>query len=65
MSLRIPSELASVEKIVEVRYLYCHLGRDGKLIQTKYFGEVRDIEHPDCYVSQLKKKADDNEATES
>jgi len=54
-----------VEKIVEVRYLYCHLGRDGKLIQTKYFGEVRDIEHPDCYVSQLKKKADDNEATES
>jgi hypothetical protein len=25
-------------QIVEIRYLYCHPGPDGKLIQAKYFG---------------------------
>jgi hypothetical protein len=28
-------------QIVEIRYLYCHPGADGKLIQAKYFGKIR------------------------
>jgi hypothetical protein len=55
-----------VEQIVEVRYLYCHPGADGKLIQAKYFGKVRDdIEIAECTVSQLKVKASDGQPTES
>jgi len=47
-------------QVVEVRYLYCHPGVDGKLIQAKYFGQVRDdVARGDCTVSQLKLKADD------
>ena len=58
--------LPSVEQVVEVRYLYCHPGADGKLIQAKYYGKVRDdIEIAECSISQLKVKADDNEPTES
>jgi len=58
--------LPRVEQIVEVRYLYCHPGTEGKLIQAKYFGKVRDdIEIAECTVSQLKVKADDGEPTES
>jgi bifunctional non-homologous end joining protein LigD len=58
--------LPSVEQVVEVRYLYCHPGPDGKLMQAKYFGKVRDdIERAECCVSQLKLKADDSEPTES
>jgi bifunctional non-homologous end joining protein LigD len=58
--------LPSVEQVVEVRYLYCHPGPDGKLMQAKYFGKVRDdIEHAECSVSQLKLKADDSEPTDS
>jgi bifunctional non-homologous end joining protein LigD len=58
--------LPSVEQVVEVRYLYCHPGPDGKLMQAKYFGKVRDdVEHAECSVSQLKLKADDSEPTES
>jgi bifunctional non-homologous end joining protein LigD len=50
-----------VEQIVEVRYLYCHPGPEGKLIQAKYFGKVRDdIELAECNVSQLKIKASDD-----
>lgn len=57
--------LPGLEQVVEVRYLYCHPGPDGKLIQAKYFGKVRDdIEHAECTVSQLKLKADDSEPTE-
>jgi bifunctional non-homologous end joining protein LigD len=53
--------LPRIEQIVEVRYLYCHLGPDGKLIQAKYFGRVRDdIELTKCNVSQLKIKANDD-----
>ena len=53
-------------QIVEVRYLYCHPGPDGKLIQAKYFGNVRDdVDHSECSVRQLKVKAADSEATES
>ena len=45
---RLPKE----GEIVEVRYLYCHPGPEGKLIQSKYFGQVRDdIERTDCSVS--------------
>ena len=40
------------------RYLYCHPGPEGKFIQAKYFGKVRDdIEIAECSVSQLKVKA--------
>ena len=58
--------LPRVEQIVEVRYLYCHPGPEGKLIQAKYFGKVRDdIEIAECRVSQLKIKAGEEEPTES
>ena len=49
-------------QIIDVRYLYCHPGTDGKLIQAKYFGKVRDdIERGECSVSQLKLKAEQGE----
>jgi hypothetical protein len=58
--------LPRVEQIVEVRYLYCHPGPDGKLIQAKYFGAVRDdIDRAECTVSQLKFGADDSEPIEA
>jgi bifunctional non-homologous end joining protein LigD len=58
--------LPRVEQIVEVRYLYCHPGPEGKLIQAKYFGKVRDdVAVADCCVSQLKVKAGDSESTVS
>jgi bifunctional non-homologous end joining protein LigD len=54
------------EQIVEIRYLYCHPGADGKLIQAKYFGKIRnDVAIGDCSVSQLKLKADEVEDNES
>ena len=54
---RLPKE----GEIVEVQYLYCHPGPDGKLIQAKYFGRVRnDVERTECSVAQLKLKAADN-----
>ncbi len=59
---RLPKE----GEIVEVQYLYCHPGPDGKLIQAKYFGKVRDdIEIAECVVSQLKVKANDSDPIES
>jgi hypothetical protein len=58
---RLPKE----GEIVEVQYLYCHPGPDGKLIQAKYFGKVRDdIETAECGVSQLKVKANDSDSIE-
>src|SRR5882724_9170986 len=58
--------LPKVEQIVEVRYLYCHAGSEGKLIQAKYFGKVRDdIDLAECTVSQLKCKANDDAPNES
>lgn len=58
--------LPSVEQIVEVQYLYCHPGADGKLIQAKYFGKVRDdIDITECCVAQLKIKANGNDAVGS
>src|SRR5579885_189541 len=59
---RLPKE----GEIVEVHYLYCHPGAEGKLIQAKYFGKVRDdIQPAECTVSQLKVKAHDSDSTES
>jgi bifunctional non-homologous end joining protein LigD len=53
-------------QIVEIRYLYCHPGPDGKVIQAKYFGKIRgDVALGDCSVNQLKLKADESDATES
>jgi hypothetical protein len=53
-------------EIVEVQCLYCHPGLDGKLMQAKYFGKVRDdIEITECGVSQLKVKANDSDPIES
>jgi bifunctional non-homologous end joining protein LigD len=58
--------LPRVEQVVEVRYLYCHPGPEGKLIQAKYFGKVRDdVALADCNVRQLKLKADEVEDNES
>jgi len=58
--------LPRVEQVVEVRYLYCHPGLEGKLIQAKYFGKVRDdVQLAECTVSQLKLKAGESEPTES
>jgi bifunctional non-homologous end joining protein LigD len=52
-------------QIVEIRYLYCHPGADGKLIQAKYFGKIRnDVAIGDCSASQLKLKADETDTTE-
>ena len=49
-------------QIVEIRYLYCHPGSEGKLIQAKYFGQIRDdIAGGECSVSQLKLRADESE----
>ena len=59
---RLPNE----GEVVEVQYLYCHPGADGKLIQAKYFGKVRnDINFAECCVGQLKVKANDGDSTES
>ena len=59
---RLPKE----GEIVEVRYLYCHPGPEGKLIQAKYFGQVRgDVDRRECSVNQLKLKADEAETDES
>jgi hypothetical protein len=58
---RLPKE----GEIVEIQYLYCHPGAEGKLIQAKYFGKVRDdIEVAECIVGQLKVKAGDKALTE-
>jgi hypothetical protein len=49
-------------QIVEIRSLSCHPGPDGKLIQAKYFGQIRDyIAHGECSVNQLKLRADEGE----
>jgi hypothetical protein len=56
--------LPEAERLVEMRYLYCHPGPEGKLMPAKYFGKVReDIALAECTVSQLNLKAD--EATDS
>jgi len=53
-------------EIVEIRYLYCHPGPDGKLIQAKYFGQIRnDVDRSECSVSQLKLKASEDGPGES
>jgi hypothetical protein len=58
--------LPRVEQVVEVRYLYCHPGPEGKLIQAKYFGKVRtDVDLSECTVSQLKLKVAGGEPPES
>jgi ATP-dependent DNA ligase len=53
-------------QIIDVRYLYCHPGADGKLIQAKYFVQIRDdIGRGECSVAQLKLKANNHEPIES
>jgi bifunctional non-homologous end joining protein LigD len=57
-------DIPSVGSIVEVIYLYCHLGEKGKLSQTKYKG-IRDDQYlSDCIQSQLKFKAVNDEDDE-
>ncbi len=56
--------IPNVGAIVEVIYLYCHLGDEGKLYQTKYKGMRDDQDESDCKLSQIKFKAvidDDDE----
>lgn len=43
--------------IVEIRYLYAHLG--GSLYQPTYIGPRDDIDYEDCVLSQLKYKSED------
>lgn len=58
-------DLPTTGQIVEVRYLYCHPGPEGKLIQPHFFGVVRDdVARTECSVDQLKLKAD-SEAREA
>jgi bifunctional non-homologous end joining protein LigD len=67
-TVRVPERYALPREgqIVEIRYLYCHPGADGKLIQAKYFGKIRDdVAIGDCSASQLKLKADESDSTES
>jgi bifunctional non-homologous end joining protein LigD len=53
-------------QVVEVRYLHCHPGPQGKLIQAKYFVKVRDdVSRTECCASQLKLKSDGTQSTES
>lgn len=43
--------------IIEVRYLYCHPGKEGKIFQPVYFGKVRtDVKKVDCTIQQLRFK---------
>lgn len=49
--------------IVEVRYLYCWPGAEGRIYQPVYFGTVRDdVRAEDCTVQQLKMRQEDEEA---
>src|SRR5207253_5303591 len=58
---RLPKE----GEIVEVQYLYCHPGAEGKLIPAKYFGKVRDdMKIAECGVSQLNVKDNDSDSIE-
>ena len=50
-----------VGAVVEVRYLYAF--RESRSVyQPTYLGERKDIEQHECIVSQLKFKAEDEEA---
>jgi len=48
-----------VGDVVEVRYLYCHVG--GSLYQPTYLGVRDDVEPAECLVTQLKFKRDEND----
>lgn len=51
-------DIPEVGSIVEVIYLYCHLGDEGKLYQTKYKGVRDDQDISDCKLSQIKFKSE-------
>lgn len=51
-------DIPDVGAIVEVIYLYCHLGDEGKLYQTKYKGVRDDQDVSDCKLSQIKFKSE-------
>lgn len=52
-----PSQpIPSAGEVVEVRYLYCHLG--GALFQPVFLGRRDDLAAAECRVGQLKFKAE-------
>lgn len=56
-------ELPKDGDIIEVRYLYRHHGIEGKLIQAKFFGKVRnDVRREDCIPEQFRLKQTAEEA---
>ena len=50
-------EIPAVGELVEVVYLYCHTGENGKLYQSKYKGVRDDQDLSDCNYGQIKFKA--------
>jgi bifunctional non-homologous end joining protein LigD len=49
--------------VIDVRYLYCFQGREGRIYQPSFFGVVRaDVRPEDCVVQQLKMKQDEEAA---
>jgi bifunctional non-homologous end joining protein LigD len=58
-SVKVPGcyALPSYGEIIDVRYLYCFGGREGRCYQPCFFGTVRtDVRPEDCVVQQLKIK---------
>ncbi len=54
-------DIPDVGSLVEVIYLYCHLGDEGKLYQSKYKGVRDDQDVSDCHIGQIKFKASSDE----
>lgn len=54
-------DIPNAGDIVEVIYLYCHLGDEGKLYQSKYKGVRDDQDNSDCKLSQIKFKSSTDE----
>ena len=47
-------DIPKAGSIVEVEYLYCHSGKDGKLAQPVYKGVRFDVIEADCVESKLR-----------
>lgn len=57
-------DIPAIGELVEVIYLYCHVGEEGKLYQSKYKGIRDDQNEDDCHIGQIKFKAVDEEDEE-
>jgi bifunctional non-homologous end joining protein LigD len=65
-NVTIPSnyDIPKVGDFVEIIYLYCHPGEEGKLYQSKYKGIRDDQDISDCNLSQIKFKSSSDEDDE-